>query len=259
MAGMANRVTILPATSAGQADVQEALFHQPGIGGVQPVGQAADLLEDFLGEFVGIFQVVEFVVLLLALLIAFNSSSITVDERAREHATMFAFGLRPRYVLSMITLESLATGVLGTIIGVAAGYGVLVWIVDALLPNVMPDVGLAAAVSAGTVATAAVLGVVAVGIAPAFTVRRLRRMDVPSTLRRRCASWSRAHGQRAGRSHPAAGGRSLRTSWSGASPDPSGSVQRAGHVQPVSPGARGAMDSGRDGPVVQPQPHEGRA
>ena len=32
--------------------------------------------------------------LLLALLIAFNTASINADERAREEATMFAFGLR---------------------------------------------------------------------------------------------------------------------------------------------------------------------
>jgi putative ABC transport system permease protein len=38
-------------------------------------------------------------------------------------------------------------------------------------------------VSAGTVLTAVVLGVVAVALAPLLTVRRLRRMDIPGTLR----------------------------------------------------------------------------
>jgi putative ABC transport system permease protein len=33
------------------------------------------------------------------------------------------------------------------------------------------------------VITAALVGVVAVALAPVFTARRLRRMDVPSTLR----------------------------------------------------------------------------
>ena len=37
--------------------------------------------------------------------------------------------------------------------------------------------------SLGTALTAAMLGIVAVGLAPLLTVRRLRRMDVPATLR----------------------------------------------------------------------------
>jgi len=38
-------------------------------------------------------------------------------------------------------------------------------------------------VSPGTVLAAAALGVVAVAAAPLLTIRRLRRMDIPSTLR----------------------------------------------------------------------------
>jgi putative ABC transport system permease protein len=47
----------------------------------------------------------------------------------------------------------------------------------------MPDLGLIVSVAPATIATAFVLGVLAVGLAPLFTYRRLRRMDVPSTLR----------------------------------------------------------------------------
>jgi putative ABC transport system permease protein len=38
-------------------------------------------------------------------------------------------------------------------------------------------------ISGATVLTAFVLGVLAVGLAPLLTVRRLRRMDIPGTLR----------------------------------------------------------------------------
>jgi putative ABC transport system permease protein len=47
----------------------------------------------------------------------------------------------------------------------------------------MPDIGMDVAISAGTVLLAVVLGVVAVALGPLFTVRRLRRMDIPGTLR----------------------------------------------------------------------------
>ena len=47
----------------------------------------------------------------------------------------------------------------------------------------MPDMGLDVVVSAGTVLTAVALSVIAVGLAPLLTARRLRRMDIPGTLR----------------------------------------------------------------------------
>jgi putative ABC transport system permease protein len=47
----------------------------------------------------------------------------------------------------------------------------------------MPDMGLDVVISAGTVAIAFALGMLAVAIVPLLTVRRLRRMDIPGTLR----------------------------------------------------------------------------
>jgi putative ABC transport system permease protein len=47
----------------------------------------------------------------------------------------------------------------------------------------MPDIGMVVAVSGRTLLVAALLGVVAVAVGPLFTVRRLRRMDIPRTLR----------------------------------------------------------------------------
>jgi putative ABC transport system permease protein len=47
----------------------------------------------------------------------------------------------------------------------------------------MPDMTLDVIVSPRTILTAAALGTAAVAIAPLLTIRRLRRMDVPGTLR----------------------------------------------------------------------------
>jgi putative ABC transport system permease protein len=54
-------------------------------------------------------------------LIAFNTTSIGVDERAREHATMLAFGLPALTVLGMTTVETVLVGALGTITRLAGG------------------------------------------------------------------------------------------------------------------------------------------
>ncbi len=57
-------------------------------------------------------DVIEGAVLLLALCIAFNSTAINMDERARENATMFAYGLPAGRVLLVSVVESLIIGLL---------------------------------------------------------------------------------------------------------------------------------------------------
>jgi putative ABC transport system permease protein len=117
------------------------------------------------------------------LLIAFNSSSISADERAREHATMFAYGVPVGRVLTNTVLESVIVGALGTGIGIGLGHAIVGYITRFMLPGTLPDVTITSAVSSTTIWTAVVLGIVAVSIAPLFTVRRMRRMDIPATLR----------------------------------------------------------------------------
>jgi putative ABC transport system permease protein len=60
---------------------------------------------------------------------------------------------------------------------------VLEWLIRVLLPDTFPEIGILPTLSPSTVATAVVLGTVAVALAPLFTMRRLRRMDIPATLR----------------------------------------------------------------------------
>jgi putative ABC transport system permease protein len=136
-----------------------------------------------MDEFVGILQVVVWAVLLLAVLIAFNSSSISADERAREHATMFAFGLPTRTVLWLAIVESAMIGVLATVIGVAVGVGLTWWLVQVLFADTVPDLRLVTAIDPNTFLIAGLLGIVAVSLAPILILRQLRRMDIPATLR----------------------------------------------------------------------------
>jgi putative ABC transport system permease protein len=121
--------------------------------------------------------------LLLAVLIAFNSSTIGADERTRENATMFAFGLSPRAPIGIAMGESLVVGVIGTVIGLGLGVLLLGWIVNVQFPDVVPEVGARVVLSPGTFGWAALAGIVAVALAPLLTYPRVRRMDVPASLR----------------------------------------------------------------------------
>jgi putative ABC transport system permease protein len=147
------------------------------------VSALVEVFENLMNMFVAFFSIVAVAVAVLAFLIAFNSTSISVDERAREIATMFAFGVRVRTVTRMTMLENLITGALGTLLGVGLGYVVLVWMMTDRMVAQMPDIGLTITVSPLTLVMAVVLGVVVVALTPLFNMRKMLRMDIPSTLR----------------------------------------------------------------------------
>jgi putative ABC transport system permease protein len=181
--GLVNGLYVLPAPGRSMADVERELFGQDGVASVQPVATSSKIVQDSLDEFTAVFRVLELFILLLAILIAYNATSINADERARERATLFAFGLPLRRVVTLEVAEGVLIGALGTAFGVGAGLLVVRWVVTSTMRTTMPDMGLDVAISAGTVVTAIALGVLAVAIAPLLTVRRLRRMDIPGTLR----------------------------------------------------------------------------
>jgi len=180
---IANELYVLPAAGSDPDAVKRDLFELDGVASVQPIAAATKILKDSMASFTGIFRVLEFFILCLALLIAYNATSINADERARERATLFAFGLPLRRVMALETVEGLVHGLIGTAVGVGVGLGVVHWVARSIIASTMPDMSLDVIVSPGTVLAAAALGVVAVAAAPLLTIRRLRRMDIPSTLR----------------------------------------------------------------------------
>ncbi len=183
LAGATNVLSVAPAPGKTTDQVTRALFGEPGVASIDKASAATDAFQDYMDDFTGFIQVAGFIVALLALLIAFNSTSINAEERARENATMFAFGLPTRSVLAMAIAESLIKGVLATLLGIGLGLVLIGWVFYAFLPDVLPDIAGSISLSTATFTSAALVGIVASGLAPLLTLRRLRRMDIPSTLR----------------------------------------------------------------------------
>jgi putative ABC transport system permease protein len=181
--GAVNSLYVLPAAGHDVEDVQEELFGLEGVASVQPLAAASQVVKDSLDDFAEVFRVLQVFIVVLALLIAYNAASINADERARERATLFAFGLPLRRVLALETAEGAFLGALGTAVGVAVGLLVVRWVIATTVSSTMPEIGMDVAVSGGTVVAAVLLGVVAVAVAPLLTVHRLRHMDIPGTLR----------------------------------------------------------------------------
>jgi putative ABC transport system permease protein len=183
LAGIVNFVVVRPAPGASAGAIERAFFGKAGVTSVVEARDFIDSIRDTLGSLVDVLTIVEIAVLLLALLIAFNSASINSDERRRDNATMFAFGLPLRRVFDMTVVEHILLGVLGTALGLVFGRLLLQWMVTSLVAGTFPDFGIQTTLSTQSIVVALGLGVLAVASAPLFTIRRMRRMDISSTLR----------------------------------------------------------------------------
>ncbi len=181
--GIANTVNVLPAGGMATTDVQRELFDLQAVASVQSVTAVTDAVRDAFGQILGVIQVMVFAVLLLALLIAFNTAAINLEARAREHATMFAFGVKMRTALRIAMTESLVTGVAATMLGIAGGLAMVWWMTSRLLAETLPEFALPVVLQTETLLFVVIMGVVVVAVAPLLTVRRMRRMDLPGTLR----------------------------------------------------------------------------
>jgi putative ABC transport system permease protein len=180
---LVNTLTSRAAPGVSQATLERGLFAAPGVASVEPASAVPDVSRDRLNDFIGIVRVVEAILLGLALLVAFNASSISAEENAREHATMFAFGLPIRAVLGVAAAESMLAGALGTLVAIIPGYALLQWIVASYLEPTYPDLGILISISPAAVAMIVLVGVAAVALAPLLTARRLRRMNISAALR----------------------------------------------------------------------------
>lgn len=183
LGGLANLVRLRPAAGETMDASERSVAALPGVVSVQPVDAITHSFRDTIDRYTGILLIAEIAVVLIALFIAVNASSVSLEELRREHATMLSFGVRPRTILGTVVAESAVVGALGTCLGLAAGFMLLRWIVDAIVPDVMPDIGMSPILSGSTVLIAVAAGIAAVTLAPVLGIRSLRRMDVASALR----------------------------------------------------------------------------
>ncbi len=181
--GLVNRVSVVPSAGGSADAVKRALLALPAITAVQGAAAASDAVDRAMSQFSEVLYVALAIAAAMALLIAFNAAAISTDERAREHATMLAFGVRAARIGRENVEEAFVTGAFATLIGAGAGYLVLHWTIGSIMRRTAPDLGTLIAVKPITWLAAALAGTVVVALAPLLTSRRVRRTDIPSTLR----------------------------------------------------------------------------
>ncbi len=181
--GATNTLMVVPADGVEPEAVRRALFGQPGVASVQSVQEIVEAFDDILELFTSILRVIQGVVIALAFLIAYNATTINIDDRMREIATMFAYGVSRRTVIWVQMGENLLLGLLATGVGLAAGYPILRQFMAARMESMLEDIGLVVNIAPVTVVLIVVMSAGVVALAPLANYRRVKRIDVPSTLR----------------------------------------------------------------------------
>lgn len=183
LTGLVNLLDVLPRKGTSDDEVKRALFPVAGVTSVQGVTETVDLYQDLMDSMMGFLVIIEGATLLLVILVAFNATSINVEERRREHATMLAFGMPLRTVLRTMLVENLLLGLVGGAIGIGLGELLVQWLLKVSLPQTMPEISVSLSVNAASAVFAFCAAVAAVTLSPVLSLRSLHRINVPSTLR----------------------------------------------------------------------------
>ena len=170
------------------ADVRKALAAELGGAAKVQTAQAQDRFGlDGLEMFIGIIRIVliafGFVAIFVGAFTIFNTLSITVAQRSREFGLLRMVGAGRRQVLASVMLEALVIGLLASVVGLAAGFGVAAGL-DAVFTAMqidLPDAGLVFA--ARTVVVSLLVGVLVTLVAGFVPAWRATRVPPVAALR----------------------------------------------------------------------------
>jgi putative ABC transport system permease protein len=183
LAGLVNILEVNPQPGLSSLEAKSALFESGSVASVVAVSEAVESSEGVMEEVMVFLSGVQIAALAMAFLIAFNSTNINMNEREREIATMFAFGLPVRTVTRMAMIENFITGVFGTLLGMGLGALFTSWFMTVKMVQIIPAIRLPITFSNTTLALAVFTGVVVTTLTPLLTMRKMLAMDIPSTLR----------------------------------------------------------------------------
>jgi putative ABC transport system permease protein len=144
------------------------------------VEQAREVSVDFFGPILALFTIVALVVAAFSI---YNTFSILVAQRTRESALLRALGASRGQVLRSVTVEALAVGLLGSVVGIAVGMALasgLLVLMDAAgrsTPTLSPTL------SGGTIVIALAVGVIVTVLATLVPAVRASRVAPLAALR----------------------------------------------------------------------------
>jgi putative ABC transport system permease protein len=143
-----------------------------------PIERIQGAVAEALARVFGVFDALAFVAVIVAALGIVNSLTMGVLERVREIGVLRAIGMSRRQAMRMIVVEAAILGIVGVVLGAAAGIGV-----GALLLQLAGGLGHPGGVPVLPIAVAAVLGLVLPALAAIYPARAAARVSIVEALR----------------------------------------------------------------------------
>ena len=146
-----------------------------------------EMMAEIEGEFLGMFKTILLAFAVIALVVAsfsiHNTFSILIAQRSRESALLRALGASRRQVLTSVVGEAIAIGVVASVAGIAAGYGLAVAL-KAIMDSAGFDLGFDGVVMAtSTLVIAMVVGIASTLLASVVPAVRASRIAPLAALR----------------------------------------------------------------------------
>jgi putative ABC transport system permease protein len=186
--GRFDEITVAAAAGVTQAELVERISAALPSGAEVLTGEAITAeTQDEIAAAMGFFSSFMLVFAVVALLVGgfmiFNAFSITVAQRSKESALMRAVGASRRQVLLVVVLEALVVGVVASLIGLAAGFGVAA-LLQQLLGSLGFDVPTTSPVfTAGTAAVAFLAGLTVTLTAAISPARKAAKVPPVAAMR----------------------------------------------------------------------------
>jgi putative ABC transport system permease protein len=156
--------------------------------------RSSDQIRDNLGFLRIALLVFAFVALFVGAFLIFNTFSITVAQRVTEFGMLRTLGAERGQILSTVVIEALAIGLLGALLGLAAGFGIakglnaLFVAIGIDLPTtalVLKDRTVVAAFAIGILVTLVSSTVPALRATRVPPIAALQALEIPASRRRR--------------------------------------------------------------------------
>ncbi|MGZ4694392.1 MAG: ABC transporter permease [Acidimicrobiales bacterium] len=153
------------------------------ITGAEFTKESQDQFRKAIGTFKTILVVFALVSLFVGSFIIYNTFSIIVAQRTKEVALLRAIGASRRQVLGSVLVEATIVGLIASAVGIAAGIGLAILLKSALAASGLALPSTAPVITARTIISSLLIGLVVTVVAAVFPARRAATVPPVAALR----------------------------------------------------------------------------
>lgn len=165
------------------SDLLKKLYNLPKATSIEFVADTLQLLDDMMGFFWVFIGVMLMMGAALGMAIIFNGVTVNVLQRTREIAIMRAIGIGRNRITTILTLENVAIGIVGIIIGIFAGEYIAQYFMNSTSTSTEDVVSMTLAIFPRTYIIAAISAMVILLISQIPALRQVHKLSLATATK----------------------------------------------------------------------------